>query len=105
MAPSVAALDSTTAGDAFNGALVLALAEGRPMQEAILFANAAGALTVTRKGVQDALPTREEISEPPHAVSGIGHGLLAFRCKHGNGSAGQPTGQARLKVKDKRFKV
>lgn len=62
MAPSVAALDSTAAGDAFNGALALALAEGRPMQEAIRFANAAGALTVTRKGAQDALPTREEIA-------------------------------------------
>lgn len=62
MAPSVAALDSTAAGDAFNGALALALAEGRPMQKAILFANAAGALTVTRKGAQDALPTREEIA-------------------------------------------
>ena len=62
MAPSVAALDSTAAGDAFNGALALALAEGRSMQEAILFANAAGALTVTRKGAQDALPTREEIA-------------------------------------------
>ncbi len=62
MAPSVAALDSTAAGDAFNGALALVLAEGRPMQEAIRFANAAGALTVTRKGAQDALPTREEIA-------------------------------------------
>jgi len=49
-------------GDAFNGALALVLAEGRPMQEAIRFANAAGALTVTRKGAQDALPTREEIA-------------------------------------------
>ena len=97
MAPSVAALDSTAAGDAFNGALALALAEGRPMQEAIRFANAAGALTVTRKGVQDALPTREEIGEPPHAVSGIGYGLLAFSSKHGNGSSRAAHGAGKAK--------
>lgn len=59
---SVTAVDSTAAGDAFNGALALALAEERPMQEAISFANAAGALTVTKKGAQDSLPTREEIA-------------------------------------------
>ena len=58
----VTAVDSTAAGDAFNGALALALAEERPMQEAISFANAAGALTVTKKGAQDSLPTREEIA-------------------------------------------
>ena len=58
----VAAVDSTAAGDAFNGALACALAEGLPMQEAIRFANAAGATAVTRKGAQDSLPTRAEIA-------------------------------------------
>ncbi len=58
----VGALDSTAAGDAFNGALACAVAEGRPMQEAIRFGNAAGAIAVTRKGAQDSLPTRDEIA-------------------------------------------
>jgi ribokinase len=56
-------VDSTAAGDAFNGALACALAHRRPMEEAIRFANAAGALTVTRKGAQDALPAKKEIEE------------------------------------------
>jgi ribokinase len=56
-------VDSTAAGDAFNGAFACALAEGRPIEEAIRFANAAGALTVTRRGAQDALPTRGEIEQ------------------------------------------
>jgi ribokinase len=59
----VDAVDSTGAGDAFNGALACALAEGRPLEEAVVFANAAGALTVTRRGVQDAIPSRREIDE------------------------------------------
>lgn len=59
----VNAVDSTGAGDAFNGALACALAEGRPLEQAVVFANAAGALTVTRRGVQDALPSRREIDE------------------------------------------
>ena len=57
----VIGVDSTAAGDAFNGALACAIVEGRSMDEAICFASAAGALTVTRKGAQDSLPFREEI--------------------------------------------
>jgi ribokinase len=59
----VTPVDSTAAGDAFNGALACALAQGRGMKEALRFANAAGALTVTRKGAQSALPVRGEIEE------------------------------------------
>jgi ribokinase len=57
----VVAVDSTAAGDAFNGALACTVAEGRPMEEAIRFGSAAGAIAVTRKGAQDSLPTRDEI--------------------------------------------
>jgi ribokinase len=57
----VEAVDSTAAGDAFNGALACAVAEGLPIHEAIRFGSAAGAIAVTRKGAQDSLPTRDEI--------------------------------------------
>ncbi len=57
----ISPVDSTAAGDAFNGALACALAEGREIDAAIQFANAAGALTVTRRGAQSALPARDEI--------------------------------------------
>ncbi len=57
----VPAVDSTAAGDAFNGALACLLAEDRPLQEAIRFSSAAGAIAATRKGAQDSLPTRDEI--------------------------------------------
>ena len=48
----VKAIDSTAAGDAFNGALACALAEGINIEEAVKFANCAGALAVTRIGAQ-----------------------------------------------------
>lgn len=60
---SVKAVDSTAAGDAFSGALALALAEGRSDEQAIAFANGAGALTATRAGSQPSLPTRQELDE------------------------------------------
>jgi ribokinase len=58
---SVDAVDATAAGDAFNGALACAVAEGKPLSEAIPFAVAAGAAAVTRKGAQTSIPKREEI--------------------------------------------
>ncbi len=56
----VQAVDSTAAGDTFNGALAVALAEGRTVPEALRFANAAAALSVTRLGAQASIPSREE---------------------------------------------
>lgn len=57
----VNAVDTTGCGDAFNGALACALAEGRELDESLRFAIAAGALAATVKGAQNAMPSREEI--------------------------------------------
>lgn len=56
----VQAVDTTAAGDTFNGGFVTALLEGKPMREAIRFAHAAAAISVTRLGAQTAIPTRVE---------------------------------------------
>lgn len=60
-APAVTAVDTVGAGDAFNGVLAAALAEGRPLVESLSHACAAGALAVTRPGAQGGLPHRREI--------------------------------------------
>ena len=57
----VKAVDATAAGDTFNGGLAVALAEGRPMAEALAFANAAAAISVTRLGAQASIPGRDEV--------------------------------------------
>ena len=61
-APSVKAIDTTAAGDAFNGALALFLAEGRDMANAIALANCVGALSTTRHGAQESMPSRDELA-------------------------------------------
>ncbi len=60
----VEALDSTAAGDAFNGGLAVALAQGRSILEALRQASLVGAVAVTRMGAQPSLPTREDIVAP-----------------------------------------
>lgn len=57
----VKAMDTTGAGDVFNGALAVALAEGQPLLAAARFANAAAAISVTRFGAQPSAPARREI--------------------------------------------
>jgi len=58
---SVDAADTTAAGDAFNGALAVALAAGQAIADAVRFATVAGALATTRLGAQPSLPTREAL--------------------------------------------
>lgn len=57
----VEVVDTTAAGDAFNGAFAVAFAKGLPKEEALRFANAAGALTVTGMGAQPSIPTLERL--------------------------------------------
>lgn len=57
----VNAVDSTGAGDTFNGALAFSLSSGLSLLEASRFANAAAALSVTKLGAQSGMPTKEEV--------------------------------------------
>ena len=60
-AKKVKAVDCVAAGDTFNGAFAVALAEGRPVAEAIDFAQKASAISVTRPGAQASVPYRREV--------------------------------------------
>ena len=57
----VEAVDTIAAGDAFGGALAVALAEGKSLEEEARYGAAAGALAVTRPGAQEAMPGRGEV--------------------------------------------
>ena len=59
----VKAVDTVGAGDTLVGALVTALAEGQSIEKALAFAQAAAALAVSRPGVQDAMPRRDEVEQ------------------------------------------
>ncbi len=56
-------VDSTAAGDTFCGAFGVAILEGQPLREAVRFASAAAAISVTRLGAQPSIPKRGEIEE------------------------------------------
>ena len=60
---AVTARDATAAGDVFNAGLAVALAEDRPIAEALRFANAAAAISVARLGAQASIPIRSEVDE------------------------------------------
>lgn len=55
--------DTTAAGDTFNAALAVALAENRPLDDSLRFANAAAAISVTRMGAQASAPSRAEVEQ------------------------------------------
>ena len=57
----VTAVDTTAAGDAFNGALAVALNEGHPLDLAVRFANATAGLACTQRGAQNSLPVRAQV--------------------------------------------
>ena len=59
----VGTVDTTAAGDTFNAAIAVGLAEGAPLANAIRFANAASALAVSRPGARTSVPRREEVEE------------------------------------------
>jgi ribokinase len=54
-------VDTVGAGDAFCAGLAVALAEGKPLEEALRFANATGAMSVTRPGAASSMPQRQEV--------------------------------------------
>ncbi len=60
-APEVSAVDSTAAGDTFNGALAVSLSEGLTIEDAVRFACRAAAISVTRPGAQSSIPRRHEV--------------------------------------------
>jgi len=62
----VAAVDTTAAGDVFNGAYAVALSEGAAVADALRFANAASAISVTRPGAQTSIPSRSEVEDLLH---------------------------------------
>ncbi|MFB8789065.1 MAG: ribokinase [Potamolinea sp.] len=66
----VQAVDTVAAGDAFNGALAAALAQGRPLREAVVWGAAAGAISATKAGAQSSLPDRETFEAFLKARSG-----------------------------------
>jgi len=54
-------VDTTAAGDAFCGALAVAISEGKSLQDAVRFSNAAGAIAATKAGAEPSLPYRDEV--------------------------------------------
>jgi ribokinase len=71
----VTPVDTTAAGDAFNGALAVALARGKSLFQAVAWANAAGAISTTRAGAQPSLPAAVELEQ---FIASLEEGLLSI---------------------------
>jgi len=71
-AVNVDAVDATAAGDAFNGALAVGLAQGKTLDDAASFANYVAALSVTKMGAQSSMPTAEEVESFTKEISALG---------------------------------
>lgn len=84
---AVKAIDSVGAGDAFCGALAIALCEDMPPGEAVRFACAAGALTVTKPGATAGLPIRAEVEALLAAGKGTFRSAATFRVEDGDRDA------------------
>ncbi|KAG4069406.1 hypothetical protein HA402_012259 [Bradysia odoriphaga] len=69
-AQKVEAVDTTAAGDVFNGALAVALSEGKAFPEAVQFASMAAAISVTRMGAQSSIPYRNEFIAVSSKIEG-----------------------------------
>lgn len=54
-------VDTVAAGDSFNGALAIGISKKKPLKEIVQYANAVGALTITKNGAIPSLPTKEEV--------------------------------------------
>ena len=61
LAYQVNVVDTTAAGDAFNGAVAVAIARKIPIEEALIYAVACASISVTRKGAQQSMPTEQEV--------------------------------------------
>lgn len=90
-------VDTTAAGDTFNGALAVALAEGVSMPDAVRFANAAGAISVTRLGAQPSAPKRSEIEKLAGGKKTVAtvRKAHALQGPHTNGKARRTAGASR----------
>ena len=66
--PAVKAVDTTGAGDCFSGSMMARLAAGDPIEDSVKFANAAAALSTTKFGVVESIPTAEEVRRFMEAV-------------------------------------
>lgn len=71
----VEAVDTVAAGDAFNGGLAVALSEGKPLKQAVIYASAVAALSVTQQGAQPSMPERSQVEQ-----------FLLIASTHTNGS-------------------